>query len=192
MRTTPCWLLAGLLVACGSEAAPLPAPRVESAPAPSTDIASPANGSDVERAADQVADLSQAGTTPASTAADRETLAAAARIVQEAAADPVQQAKAPAALRALGAAALPALTASLRAANVTERRIAALTLLQWSDDLHRDGGADDVVAALAAAREDADPAVRAAAEHAYRRATGDTSALDESRAADEAAQRRDH
>jgi len=101
-------------------------------------------------------------------------------------------ARAPAAIRALGTAALPGLVDGLTHAQVPARRVAALTLLQWSDELHQQGAAGPVLTALERAREDADPSVRAAATHAFLRATGDTSALDESRAADEAAQRSDH
>ncbi|MCB9877749.1 MAG: hypothetical protein H6835_09130 [Planctomycetes bacterium] len=189
MRSNPCWLLAGVLVACGSESAPSSPKGVQSTPAARAPAAQPATGTAPERsnaaAAEQRQDAAPLEASP-------EAIATARRIVADAAtAGPVQQAKAPAALRALGTAALPAVTEALRADDVTSRRIAALTLLQWSDDLHRDGGAGAVVAALTAAREDADPAVRAAVDHALRRATGDTSELDRSRAADEAARRLD-
>lgn len=195
MHSTPCWLLAGLLVACNGEAAPTPTPRQTAAPTARSEPAQPVTGSApvTGSVAETVATAGGAMGAAGDAGADVRIVAAAQRIIdQAAAADPVQQAKAPAALRALGTAALPALTASLRTENVAARRIAALTLLQWGDDLRHAGAADQVVAALAAARDDADPSVRAAAEHAYRRAVGDTSALDQARAADEAAMRGDH
>ena len=98
-----------------------------------------------------------------------------------AATDVTSRGRAPAAILALGTAALPALARGLAHQDVAQRRIAALTLLQWSDTLHAQRATAPILAALASAREDPDPAVRAAAEHAWRRASGDTTAIDRSR-----------
>ncbi|MCC7066045.1 MAG: hypothetical protein IT456_24830 [Planctomycetes bacterium] len=132
-----------------------------------------------------------------SSAADRSTAeqspAALATAILAAAskAKPAEQGRAPAALGALGAAALPQIAAALVNKDPGQRRIAALTLLHLGPQLHADGTAKVVLSALDTARSDADLAVRAAAELAYQRATGDTSALDASRAAHEAAVGRD-
>jgi len=103
-----------------------------------------------------------------------------------AAADPAADGRAPGELKALGAAALPVLQDKLQRGELRERRIAVLALLQLGQEA---AGAASVLAAVAA--NDPDPAVRAAAEHARRRAVGDTTELDRLRAADEAARARD-
>lgn len=102
---------------------------------------------------------------------------------------PAQQGRAPGALRELGTAAWPGLCTALAHRDPVQRRLAALSLLLFREELQTADGALAVREALAAARSDADLSVRAAAEHAWRFATGDTSALEASRAADEAARR---
>lgn len=102
---------------------------------------------------------------------------------------PAQQGRAPGALLELGTAAWPGLCSALAHRDPVQRRLAALSLLQFRDQLHTADGALAVREALATARADADLSVRAAAEHAWRFATADTSALDASRAADETARR---
>ncbi|MFY9344003.1 MAG: hypothetical protein WAT39_16050, partial [Planctomycetota bacterium] len=103
--------------------------------------------------------------------------------------DDAARGRAPTAIIALGTSALPGLAVGLGHQQVAVRRLAAVTLLQWSDTLRTQGASAPVVAALASARADTDPAVRSAAEHAWRRATGDTTALDQSRASHDAAVR---
>ncbi len=113
----------------------------------------------------------------------------AAVLTTAASGTPAQQGRAPMALQELGTVAWPGLCTALAHRDPVQRRLAALSLLLFRDQLHTADGALAVRAALAAARGDADLSVRAVAEHAWRFATGDTSALDASRAADEAAQR---
>ncbi|MBM4063437.1 MAG: hypothetical protein FJ265_20405 [Planctomycetes bacterium] len=187
LRSSVPWL-AGLLVlaACGDDAAP-PDP----APAPAT--AAPADAPrpaavDLPLLAGRLlgdspseADRDAARTDPAG--------AVAAVLAAASGGDPRALGRAPGALAALGPPALPAIAAALRAPEVTSRRIAALTLLQLADGLCSRGEAGAVLPALAAAEQDPDPSVRAAAEHARRRAVGDTSALDKSRAEHDAALR---
>lgn len=110
-----------------------------------------------------------------------------------------EQGRAPARLEALGDAAIPPLLTALVHAETKHRRLAAVTLLQLGEALHRRGDtadfatADfataDIATALRAASSDRDPAVAAAATHALRRITGDTTALDAGRAAHAAAER---
>jgi hypothetical protein len=87
-----------------------------------------------------------------------------------------EQGNAPILLAEMGAPALPALAASLRNGSVPERRIAVLALLNMGRT------AEPVLADLVAARSDPDLSVRAAAEHAWKRASGDTSDVDRQRA----------
>lgn len=96
-----------------------------------------------------------------------------------------EQGEAPILLAEMGAPALPAIAASLKKGSVPERRIAVLALLNMGRT------AEPVLADLDAARSsDPDPSVRAAAEHAWKRASGDTSDLERQRAAHEAAEAR--
>lgn len=188
MRCLVSYVLAVVLTACGSE------PEV-----PGATPSAPTHGT-LQQARPAVAVGSAAevftepvvATTP-STEQQRAMQAATATvtglIAAAATADAATQGRAPATLIALGTDALPGLAHNLTHQNVTHRRIAALTLLQWSDSLQQQNAAAPVVEALAAARNDPDPAVRAAAEHAWRRAIGDTTALEQSRAAHEAAER---
>lgn len=115
--------------------------------------------------------------------------AVAAVLTTAASGTPADQGRAPGALLALGTAAWPGLCTALAHRDPVQRRLAALSLLQFREELHTADGSLAVRTALAAARGDADPGVRAAAEHAWRFASGDTSALDASRAAHEAARR---
>jgi len=91
------------------------------------------------------------------------------------------QGRAPVVLAQLGAAALPGLEQGLRHEDPLQRRLAVMALLQLGEV------ARPAAASLAAARTDPDPTVRAAAELAWKRALGDTSDLDRSRAAHDAA-----
>jgi hypothetical protein len=100
--------------------------------------------------------------------------------------DPSALGRAPGELAALGAPALPVLQDKLQRGELRERRIAVLALLQLGPAA---ASMAPVLAAVAA--NDPDPAVRAAAEHARRRAVGDTTELDRLRNADEAARARD-
>lgn len=98
-----------------------------------------------------------------------------------AAAGPIEQGRAPVLVAAFGAAALPALTAALRHDDARQRRLAMLSMAQLGRT------AEPAAGALAQARHDPDPQVRALAEHALRRATGDTTELDRLRAQHDAA-----
>ena len=102
-----------------------------------------------------------------------------------AAAGPIEQGRAPVLVAAFGAAALPALTLALHHDDVRQRRLAMLALAQLGRT------AEPAAAALMQAQQDPDPQVRALAEHALRRATGDTRELDRLRAQHEAATARD-
>lgn len=182
MRRLVCWSLL-CFAACSSEATPpeLGSGANESRPRPggaTTPVQADAN---LHVLAMRALD----GTLPPSAHAvfQREPDAAVAAILDTAArSDPVAQGNAPVLLARLGGKALPGLQRGLAHEDPVQRRVAVLALLQLGRI------AEPAAAALAAARDDADPAVRAAAEHAYRRAIGDTSALDELRRAHEAAQ----
>lgn len=188
MRCLPA-LLAVVFAACGEP--PPPAPDVPTAatapPGPTTAPAATAEIQFAPLAARLLGgDASDADRTLANAHGQQTVsaiLAAASR------GSPQQQGRAPAVLAALGPTALPGLATALQHADPTQRRIAALTLLQLGDGLHRDGTAATVLPALRAAAADPDLAVRAAAELAVKRATGDTSDLDKSRAEHEAALR---
>jgi hypothetical protein len=84
----------------------------------------------------------------------------------------------------MGAAALPALGSALRQGSLTERRIAVKALLEMGTTAAP--ALDDLVAA----RNDPDPSVRAVAELAWKRASGDTSDADRRRAEQAAAEAR--
>lgn len=200
MRTLPCWVFAGLLVACGTETAPPSSPEPTPTPRAVAPGDTPAPASGHVALTDATSRPSRrSGEAPGTslpTDAEATATAAAAdalRMLSDAAkASPTEQAKLPAAVRALGIAALPGVAQALATGDVPCRRTAALTVLQWAGELQRDGTGAAVMPALSAARLDADLSVRAAAEHAWRMATGDTSALDQTRAADEAANRPKH
>jgi hypothetical protein len=186
------WLLAiAVAAACGgAEPAPTPPPPVPAGaaaePSPPPTVAT----AEVSALATRL--LAAGGTTATAdrTAALQQVDATVQAILQHGAtADPATQGRVPAALIALGTPALPGLAKGLGDADAVQRRLAALTLLQLGDTLHREGTANAVLEALVAARSDSDLRVRAAAEFAWRRATGDTSALDAARAAHEAAER---
>ena len=183
-----CWC------ACSGDPAPAPATAAASehgrvvnpddavATAASADLAAPqlaarllsAEASDADRATAKVSALA--------------TVAAVLRAASTG--TPAMQGRAPVVIKALGAPALPGLATALADHDPVQRRLAALCLLQLGPEIHTEGNAAAVLPALTAARNDPDLAVRAAAEHAYRLATGDTSALDASRAEHEAALRR--
>jgi hypothetical protein len=123
-------------------------------------------------------------TAPARAATERAAAERAVAIL--AATEPAALGRAPGELAALGAPALPVLQDKLQRGELRERRIAVLALLQLGP------AAASVAPILAAvAVNDPDPEVRAAAEHARRRAVGDTTELDRARNADEAARARD-
>lgn len=179
------------LAACGSD--PIPATTTD-ATHPPAQVATPAAPTvtvDLGPVADRLLQ-GRVSAADRSTAARSPAAAAAAILLAASKAKPAEQGRAPAALAALGAAALPQIAAALAHQDPGQRRIAALTLLHLGQQLHADGTAKIVLSALDTARGDGDLAVRAAAELAYRRATGDTSALDASRAAHEAVVGRDH
>lgn len=183
-----------VLAACGAEPAPMPPATVDT-PAATTPTAPPPAPASATLPAVTLADNLLQGTASATEREQASTNVAATAVLvlrQAAAGDDRLRARAPQVLRDLGTDALPALADRLGSGSVPERRIAALTLLQWSDELHRQGLAAQVSDALRAtvADPDADAAVRAAAEHALRRVRGDTTALDQSRAAHEAAVQR--
>src|SRR5262245_16664656 len=98
-----------------------------------------------------------------------------------AAGDVAAQGRAPVVLAQLGAAALPGLEQGLRHEDPMQRRLAVMALLQLGEI------ARPATASLTAARTDPDLTVRAAAELAWKRPIGDTSDVDRSRAALEAA-----
>lgn len=98
--------------------------------------------------------------------------------------DAVAQGRAAEVLVDLGAAAVPALEQAMQDEEPKARRIAVLALLQLG------AAAAPAAPTLAAAAErDPDPAVRAAAQAAWKRAVGDTSDLDRLRAQHDAAVR---
>ncbi|MBL8733706.1 MAG: hypothetical protein JNN13_15145 [Planctomycetes bacterium] len=183
-----------VLAACGAEPAPMPPTTVDT-PAATTSAAPAVPAATTLPAATLADDLLQgkASATTHEQAAASVAATALEVLRQAAAGDDRMRARAPQVLRGLGPDALPTVSDRLGNGSVTERRLAALTLLQWSDELHRQGLAAQVTDALGAAVDDpaADAAVRAAAEHALRRVRGDTSALDQSRADHDAALRRD-
>jgi hypothetical protein len=111
---------------------------------------------------------------------------ARALIRQAAAGSLTMQGEAPILLEKMGAVALPALSAALKQGSLPERRIAVKALL----DMGR--VAEPVLADLVAAKNDPDPAVRAVAELAWKRASGDTSDEDRRRAEQAAAEARFH
>lgn len=174
MRTLPCWALLGVFAGCDGDIAPEAATDRATVPAV-TQTAQPVS------AAASTPDPHTQVQAAAATADERASVAVAELLAQAATADAVAMGRAPATILLLGDGALPGLTRGLVHADVRQRRIAALTLLQWSESLAANHDAA-VVQALATARNDPDPAVRAAAEHAWRRATGDTTTLDQSRA----------
>ncbi len=180
MRTLPCWALLGVFAGCDADIAPEAATDRATVPAV-TQTAQPVS------AAASTPDPHTQVQAAAATADERASVAVAELLAQAATADAVAMGRAPATILLLGDGALPGLTRGLAHADVRQRRIAALTLLQWSESRDANSNAAAVVQALASARNDPDPAVRAAAEHAWRRATGDTTTLDQSRAEHEAA-----
>lgn len=184
MRTLPCWALLGVFAACGADIAP----GAAAAPSAAAEVTPPPAPAAAASARAEAASGPASSPCPdrARTAADTAT-AVGDLLARAAAGDAVSIGQAPAAILALGDGALPGLVQGLAHADVLQRRIAALTLLQWSTALPADRSA--VVDALGRARDDPDPAVRAAAEIAFRRATGDSAALDQSRAAHDAALR---
>lgn len=107
-----------------------------------------------------------------------ETVAAVLR--SAAAGDVATQGRAPVVLAQLGAAALPGLEQGLHHEDPLQRRLAVMALLQLGEI------ARPAAASLATARTDPDLAVRAAAELAWKRAIGDTSDVDRSRATHDA------
>ncbi len=181
-------VLAMVLTACGDDPAPPSAPQ----PAPRSGPDQPAAAAATSASAAASNAVPEAKPAEAAATAERERAAARALatvadlIATAARGDAVAKGKAPAEIKALGDSALPGLAVAVLHRDVTHRRLAALTLLQW--DAIPAGSA--AITALERARNDADPAVRAAAEHAWRRATGDSSALDQSRAAHEEAVRK--
>jgi hypothetical protein len=183
--TLPLLVLVATLAACGDDVAPPPAPAAPPAASPSTDgTAAPAT------AAAQPADANapaKAAAAEREREAQRVATTVAELLANAARGDIVAQGKAPETIKALGDAALPGLATGLAQTDVVQRRIAVMTLLQWGKQLPVGSPA---IAALDSARKDADPAVAAAAEHAWRRAIGDTSALDRMRAAEEEALRK--
>jgi hypothetical protein len=184
-------LIPWIFAACGNDPAPPPiaSPAATTSPtSPTVEPTAPAAHADLGQIAERL--LQGNANAQDRSSANADPAAATLAILQAASkASPIEQGRAPAALCALGAAALPHLASALSNADTGQRRIAALTLLQLGTSLHENGSAGVVLAALAAARNDADLSVRAAAELAYQRATGDTSAIDASRAAHEAAER---
>lgn len=184
-------LSATALVACDGDPPPLAPAAAAPTAAPAT-AASTAQAASVQLDPPQLADrLLDARPDPQTRAAALAQVDATVAAVLNAAASgtPAQQGRTPGALLDLGTAAWPGLCTALAHRDPVQRRLAALSLLQFRDQLHTADGALAVRTALAAARDDADLGVRAAAEHAWRFATGDTTALDASRAADEAARR---
>lgn len=180
MRTLPCWALIGVLAGCDADITPGAATDRTTVPAV-TLAAQPLSDAPSTRVPQAEAQAT------ATTADERTSIAVAELLAQAATGDAVAMGRAPATILLLGDGALPGLTRGLAHADVRQRRIAALTLLQWSESLAANSNATAVVQALASARDDPDPAVCAAAEHAWRRATGDTTTLDQSRAEHEAA-----
>lgn len=180
-------LLLGL-AACGKELRP-PAPPLPAGDDLAAGAAAP------ESAADSVAAIAPRllrgdATNAELEAARREAEASAAAVIRAAArGEAREQGRAPEVLAALGDEALPALVNALSHRDVRHRRIAAITLLQLATSLQEEIDNTALLSALDAARTDADPAVAAAAKHALRRVTGDTTALDTSRRTMEAAER---
>lgn len=98
--------------------------------------------------------------------------------------DPVAVGNAPLVLVRLGAEAMPAVTRALTQGSLRQRRIAIQALILMGT------GAAPALDALAAARNDDDPTVRAGALIAWQRATQDLSDLERQRAEQAAAEAR--
>lgn len=179
-----------VLAACSPEGAPGPGPESRAVPQRQESGASveavQATGATPAGPAAAAVDAAPGGPAAgAATPVDEGVQAAAAKIFAAVATDDLRAiATAPTELAKLGPAALPSIAHELARGGVPQRRVAALTLLQLGAD------AAPAVAALRAAARDPDQHVRAAAEHALRIATGDTSDLDRQRAQHEAAERR--
>jgi hypothetical protein len=182
------------LAACHREAPPPPTSAPAVAPAGGSAGAAaatapglaPAVAAPQPAAAAVPADARAAAERPVAGNAVAERAAAERAAAILAATDLAAVGRAPGELAALGAPVLPVLQDKLQRGDLRERRIAVLALLQLGP------AAASVAPTLAAvAVNDPDPEVRAAAEHARRRAVGDTSELDRVRNADEAARARD-
>ena len=180
------FLVSLCLVACSGEEPPpelpvAPAPKVAPAPDPVL-LHAPASPDAAATAALAAPPAEREPALARLRAAGSE--GARSLIRQAAAGTLTMQGEAPILLEKMGAAALPALGTALREGSLPERRIAVLALLEMGTT------AAPLLDELLAARNDADPSVRAGAELAWKRASGDTSDADRRRAEHAAAEAR--
>jgi hypothetical protein len=182
-------------MACSSEVSE-PAPAANTPPTAIRDGKPPevANAAlaDPAKLVDTASDPAKPAHSPAATAdADATTAQVTAQVtdlLSRASGTPAQIGHASTAILQFGAAALPGLATGLGHTEIAVRRLAATTALQLAARLPANTPTAPMLAALRAAADDKDPAVRAAVQHAIRIYSGDTSELDAARQRHEAAE----
>lgn len=178
-------------MACSSEVSePAPAASAPLTAIPDSKPADVANAAlaNPAKLVDSASDTAKPTPSPAAAADADATTAQVTDLLSRASGTPAQIGHASTAILQFGAAALPGLANGLGHAEVAIRRLAATTALQLAARLPADTPTAPMLAALRAAAEDKDPAVRAAVQHAIRIYSGDTSELDAARQRHEAAE----
>lgn len=177
--------------ACSSEVSE-PAPAANTPPTAIRDGKPPevANAAlaDPAKLVDTASDTAKPAHSPAAAADADATTAQVTDLLSRASGTPAQIGHASTAILQFGAAALPGLATGLGHTEIAVRRLAATTALQLAARLPANTPTAPMLAALRAAADDKDPAVRAAVQHAIRIYSGDTSELDAARQRHEAAE----